>query len=142
MDPTNRKRYWLTPPDLYDKLNREFAFDFDPCPYPLPENWNALELEWGSRNFVNPPFTKADGPGPTAFVTKAIKEFRKGKTSVLLLPVNGYIVSLLQNGAELRPLGRVKWREADTGEIDPRPGNVVCAVLVGRPNGEEADRPK
>lgn len=23
---------WATPKDLYDKLNAEFAFDFDPCP--------------------------------------------------------------------------------------------------------------
>ena len=27
---------WLTPKSVYDKLNEEFNFDFDPCPYPHP----------------------------------------------------------------------------------------------------------
>lgn len=33
-------RYWRTPPDLYAKLDAEFGFDFDPCPYPRPEDFN------------------------------------------------------------------------------------------------------
>jgi hypothetical protein len=35
----NGKRYWITPPDVYNKLHAEFGFDFDPCPYPRPEDW-------------------------------------------------------------------------------------------------------
>ena len=27
-------QYWLTPPDLFKKLDDEFHFNFDPCPYP------------------------------------------------------------------------------------------------------------
>jgi hypothetical protein len=41
------KHYWLTPPDLYAKLDAEFHFDFDPCPYPLPEGFDGLTCEWG-----------------------------------------------------------------------------------------------
>ena len=29
------KKYWLTPPELYKKLDNEFNFDFDPCPCPI-----------------------------------------------------------------------------------------------------------
>lgn len=24
---------WATPPEFYNKLNEEFNFDFDPCPF-------------------------------------------------------------------------------------------------------------
>ena len=69
-----RSRCWLTPPDVYDKLDNEFHFDFDPCPYPQPENYNSLCLPWRKTNYVNPPFNKVDSPhgGPTAFLRKAM----------------------------------------------------------------------
>lgn len=50
------KHYWLTPPELYAELDAEFAFTFDPCPYPLPAGFDGLTCEWGSSNYVNPPF--------------------------------------------------------------------------------------
>ena len=31
-------KYWITPPDLYERLDAEFHFDFDPCPYPRGRN--------------------------------------------------------------------------------------------------------
>ena len=78
-----RGRYWLTPPALWRKLDAEFHFDYDPCPNPLPKGFNSLIMEWGQRNYVNPPFSKDDvmgGRGATAFVRKAIEQQRKGKT--------------------------------------------------------------
>ena len=50
------KHYWLTPPDVYDKLNGEFNFNFDPCPYPKPDDFDGLTADWGTRNYVNIPF--------------------------------------------------------------------------------------
>ena len=50
------KHYWLTPPELYAALDAEFAFDFDPCPFPLPADFDGLTCEWGASNYVNPPF--------------------------------------------------------------------------------------
>ena len=52
----DQKHYWLTPPDVYEKLNAEFNFDFDPCPHPLPVGFDGLTCEWGQSNYVNPPF--------------------------------------------------------------------------------------
>jgi hypothetical protein len=127
--------YWLTPPNLYRKLDTEFHFDFDPCPHPLPIGWNALRMDWGQSNYVNPPFRKDDGlegKGVTAFVRKAIAEAEKGKTSVIIMPVLDYITVLLQAGAELRPLGRVPFRDVDDGHAAPSPANVAMFILRGR----------
>src|SRR2546428_13803415 len=46
---------WITPPDFYKKLDEEFHFDFDPCPYPLPA-WDGLQVDWGHGIYVNPPY--------------------------------------------------------------------------------------
>ena len=39
---------WATPQWLYDKLNDEFDFDFDPCP--LNSKVDGLNIKWGKRN--------------------------------------------------------------------------------------------
>jgi len=71
------KHYWLTPPELFKELNEEFHFTFDPCPYPVPDGFDGLESEWGSSNYVNPPFGgfihKGKKKGPTAWARKCIE---------------------------------------------------------------------
>ena len=133
--PPRKPQYWRTPPELYEPLEREFIFDFDPCPYPLPDGFDGLDVPWGDSNFVNPPFHPEDGlhgKGPTAFVHKAIEEHRlHGKGSVLLLPTQSYVNMLLEAGAELRPLGRVRWLDAETGEPCPSPSPITAFILRG-----------
>lgn len=127
-----RDKYWLTPPVLMKQLDDEFHFDFDPCPCPRPDGYNSLVIPWGKVNYVNPPFHRDDGvagKGPTAFVRKAIAEAKLGKTSVLTLPAQLYITLLLEAGAELSSLGRVKWVHAVTGEPCKSPSPIIKAVL-------------
>ena len=121
--------YWLTPPNLYTLLDKEFKFDFDPCPY--PKILNSLDLEWGKMNYVNPPFHKMNGFGPTAFVRKALEEQKKGKSSFLTLPTQSYVNLLLEAGAKLRSLGRVKWLEVDTKEHMKTPSPITGFFLKG-----------
>jgi hypothetical protein len=125
------KKYWLTPPDVYQKLDREFHFDFDPCPYPKNGNFNGLSIEWGRMNYVNPPFRQKDGngSGPTAFVRKAIEENKKGKGSVILIPVQSYVNLLLEAGAELRSMGRIRWLEVNSRELCKDPSPICCFIL-------------
>jgi hypothetical protein len=117
------KHYWLTPPDLYAALNAEFHFDFDPCPYPKPDNFDGLTCEWGRVNYVNPPFgtvVGSDGKkkGITAWTRKAIEEQGKGKTVVLVFPQHGFAMLLsIAAGAEVRNLGRVKWVATEDGTV-------------------------
>ena len=134
------KHYWLTPPDLYVRLDAEFHFDFDPCPYPLPDGFDGLTCEWGQSNYVNPPFGSIIGrdgrkKGPTAWVRKAIAENRKGKTVVLVYPVDKWVLMLLlENGPrwDVRNLGDVRWIATEDGSIGPGTGrHIACFVLRG-----------
>lgn len=59
---------WITPPDLFNKLNEEFHFELDPCTNkdnPLHTKFyftredNGLEKSWqGSSIYINPPYNK------------------------------------------------------------------------------------
>ena len=44
---------WKTPKDLYVALNKEFNFDFDPCP--ANPQFDGLNCKWKASNFINPP---------------------------------------------------------------------------------------
>ena len=48
---------WETPKELYNSLNAEFDFDFDPCPINC-KSFDGLEIDWGKSNFVNPPYSQ------------------------------------------------------------------------------------
>lgn len=124
--------HWLTPTDLMAKLQAEFCFDFDPCPYPRGRT-NSLVIPWGRVNYVNPPFNKKDAPfgGPSHFVRKAIEESRKGNTSVFILPLPWNLGLLMDAGAELRYAGIVRWLGTQTGEPCPRRAPQVLAILRG-----------
>lgn len=124
--------YWLTPPNIYEALDKEFNFDFDPCPFPRPEDYNGLAVDWGKMNYVNPPFRTKDsfmGLGPTSFVRKAIAEQQQGKSSVILIPTQSYVNLLLEAGAELRSMGRVRWLDTETGEPWKSPVAITAFVL-------------
>ena len=130
------KHYWLTPPDLYERLNMEFQFTFDPCPYPLPQDFDGLTCEWGRSNYVNPPFGsiihKGKKKGPTAWVRKAIAEQRKGRDVVLVYPVDKWVLMLLEAGAEVRNLGDVKWLAIEDGSRGKGTGrHIACFILRG-----------
>jgi len=66
---------WQTPKWLYEELDNEFNFDFDPCP--LNSNFNGLEVQWGKRNFVNPPYSNVEG-----FLKKAHRELQIGNAEI------------------------------------------------------------
>jgi hypothetical protein len=71
---------WKTLKALYQVLDAEFHFDYDPCP--SKPKVNGLESNWGNINFVNPPY----GREITKWIQKGFQENLKGKTVVFLLP--------------------------------------------------------
>ena len=81
---------WATPQDFYDKLNKEFSFNLDPCA--LPENakcekfftpeQNGLIQNWGGYTvFCNPPY----GRKISDWVEKCYNESKKDNTTVVML---------------------------------------------------------
>lgn len=132
---TDGKHYWLTPPELYSILNAEFCFDFDPCPYPLPEGFDGLTCDWGRSNYVNPPFGSimhnGKKKGPTAWVRKALTERAKGKRVVLVYPIDKWVLLILaESGANVRNLGDVRWCAVEDGTPGPGIGKHVAAFVL------------
>lgn len=79
--PKSKSDKWATPKELYDMLNKEFAFTFDPCPI----DWKStdpdgLTIEWGQSTFCNPPYSKV-----ALWIKKASEESAKGKKVVMLI---------------------------------------------------------
>ena len=98
---------WKTPSAVYADLNTEFGFDFDPCP-PDPD-FDGLNCEWGSCNFVNPPYSQIK-----KWLQKAIIEHELGKVVVMLLPsrtgTNWFHECVLPYATEIRFLrGRLQF---------------------------------
>lgn len=128
------KHYWLTPPDVYGKLNVEFEFTFDPCPHPKPDDFDGLTCSWGLCNYVNPPFGsvvhEGKKKGPTAWARKAIAENTKGKTVVLVYPIDKWILMLLAAGAKVRNLGDVKWLSTEDGSAGKGTGRHIAAFIL------------
>ena len=132
-----KKEYWLTPPEIYKALDREFHFDMDPCPYPF-KGVDGIDLEWGFSNYVNPPFNRSDeqnGRTMTDWVKKSIEESKKGKTVVLIFNTSNLINMLIEAGAEMRSMGRVKWLDGKTKDTWKSPSNTTLFILRGRKKG-------
>jgi len=128
------KHYWLTPPALMSSLQSEFNFDFDPCPFPLPNGFNGLEEEWGKSNYVNPPFgsimVNGKKVGPTAWARKCIEQFKKGNRVVMVYPIDKWVMAMLEAGATVRNLGDVRWCSTEDGSQGPGTGRHVAAFIL------------
>jgi DNA N-6-adenine-methyltransferase Dam len=77
---TSLRGDWKTPRALYQALDAEFNFDYDPCP--TEPKFNGLVREWGNTNFVNPPY----GKEIMKWIQKGYEQNLNGKTVVFLVP--------------------------------------------------------
>ncbi len=69
---------WNTPKSIFDALDEEFHFVFDPCPNNAL--WDGSYRPWSFPAFCNPPFSQIKD-----FVAHAYREAGNG-TVVLLIP--------------------------------------------------------
>lgn len=99
-----------TPSSFYEQLNKEFLFDFDPCPA-NPE-FDGLNLDWNGNVYINPPY----GKQVKIWLLKAIEQIEKKKVKlcVFLLPsytdVKWFHEIVLEKASEIRFIkGRLKF---------------------------------
>ncbi len=117
---------WRTPTDLYDELDKEFDFDFDPCP--LNSTFDGLKIDWRKRCFVNPPYSKVK-----EFLIKAHEEIKKGNTEVAVFLTfantdTKFFHNYIYGKAEIRFIeGRLKFmdEEGNTKNSAMRPSMIA-----------------
>ena len=121
---TSLRQTWKTPKAVYQTLDAEFGFDFDPCP-PNP-GFDGLNREWGKRNFINPPFK-----GIEKWVAKAYAEHLLGKICVMLIPSRTdtrYWHDFCMKASEIRFIkGRLKFDDCKS------PAPFPSAVIIFNP---------
>jgi phage N-6-adenine-methyltransferase len=126
--PKSKSDKWQTPPSVYDPLNAEFQFNFDPCPIEwVPTDADGLHTEWGTSTFVNPPYSNV-----ALWIKKSHAEWKKGKTVVMLINAitdtkafHDYIL----NQAEIRFVkGRISFINPE--QPDKKQPNVKASMIV------------
>jgi len=126
--PKSKSDKWGTPKELYEELNKEFKFDFDPCPLSWkPGDVDGLSIEWGASTFVNPPYSNV-----AEWIKKAWTEWKKGKCVVMLINAitdTKAFHQYIYGQAELRFIkGRVKFiniENPDKQQPSPKPSMIV-----------------
>lgn len=113
---------WATPDDLFAALNREFGFDFDPCPLDGQEDGlSLLFCSWrGKRVFCNPPY----GPKLGQWLRRGLE----AKLAVFLIPARTdtkwFHDIVLPKASEIRFIkGRLKFGGAKNSA--PFPSMIV-----------------
>lgn len=129
--PKSKNDKWGTPKDVYDKLNDEFSFNFDPCPINWKEgDTDGLTCDWGSSTFCNPPYSKT-----AKWIEKASAESKKGKLVVMLINAvtdTKAFHKFIYNKAEIRFLpGRIKFVDHKNPECPVvKASNVKASMVV------------
>lgn len=115
---------WKTPKAVYQTLDAEFGFDFDPCP--PNHTFDGLSIPWGGVSYVNPPY----GRELPKWVAKGFAEWQTGKTVVLLIPSRTdtrYWHDYCMKADEIRFIkGRLKFDD------QPNPAPFPSAIIIFR----------
>lgn len=130
---------WATPRHVYAALDKEFHFNFDPCP--LDGNGDGLSIflfcPWRGRQvFCNPPY----GPG----IIDWLKRGLEAKVGVYLLPARTdtrwFHRWVLPHATEIRFLkGRLKFGDAKSAA--PFPSMLVVFSDPSRKNKQTQKKP-
>jgi site-specific DNA-methyltransferase (adenine-specific) len=120
---------WTTPSAVYEKLNSEFSFDFDPCPIGgTTDGRSPLFCSWvGRRVYCNPPY------GPE--IVKFLQQGLNADVAVFLVPARTdtrwFHELVLPFAKEIRFIkGRLKFGSSNNSA--PFPSMIVVYRKAGR----------
>ncbi len=105
-----------------DWLMSIFDSWFDPCPLKENPSFNGLEVSWGHRTYVNPPYSN-----PLKWVEKAIEESKKGKIIVMLLRVDTstkWFAKLVEAKA------KILWFNGRLKFVNNKPANFPSMLVI------------
>lgn len=130
---TRESDHYATPKKFYERLDKEFSFDYDPCP--LRSEIDGLLTEWKGSIYINPPYSNIE-----PFISKGIEEIKKGNADklVYLIPVRSdtkYWHNLIMPYAcEIRFVkGRLNFNDTKS----PAPFPCVLVIFDENLNGEK-----
>jgi len=129
--------HWPTPKALLEQLDREFHFDFDPCPLGEPEKDGSAPLftSWaGKRVFCNPPYNRG--------IAKFLERACEATVAVFLLPARTdtkwFHHIVLPNAQEIRFIeGRLRFGEAKNSAPFP---SLLAIFRHGQDSGSRPAR--
>jgi phage N-6-adenine-methyltransferase len=125
---SSKSVHWSTPRKLFEELNNEFHFDYDPCPLrhnssPLFGGVDGLTVSWGKTTFCNPPYGRTIGK----WIEKGYMEAQQGKVVVMLIPSRtdtAWWHDYVMKATEIRYIrGRLKFGDAKNSA--PFPSAIV-----------------
>ena len=121
---------WRTPKAVYQVLDAEFRFDYDPCPANWDGKIDGLESEWGKSNYVNPPY----GRELPKWIEKGYKEHLKGKTVVFLIPSRTDTVWWHRYCMKADEIRFIKGRLKFDDQANPAPFPSAIVIFKGNVN--------
>lgn len=138
--PANSRDLWMTPGYVFNYYNRRFNFTHDVAasdenhlaPAWITQEQNALTANWGSRNWLNPPYSET-----ALWIEKALTESWKGKIVVMLLPAStstAWFEKAFECCTEMHIItGRIGFISNETGEpVNNNNAGSVVFVFDGR----------
>jgi len=129
---TRESDHYVTPIKFYQKLDKEFNFDYDPCP--LKSEVDGLLTEWKGNVYINPPYSNIE-----PFIIKGLEEVRQGNANklVYLIPVRSdtkyWHDLIMKYASEIRFIkSRLNFNESKS----PAPFPCVLIIFEKSLNGE------
>lgn len=89
-----------------------------------------------ASNWVNPPFGsiihQGKKKGPTAWMRKAIAEMGKGKRSVIVYPIDKWVLMMIAacGAKNIRNLGDVRWHATEDGSQGKGTGRHIAMFVL------------
>ena len=111
---SDKEQIFLTPASIMSK----YEGWLDPCPHPRPSGFDGLQMDWGEKAFVNPPWGNI-----RPWVEKALTESGKGCEVHMLLPAKP-TTRVFQD--IIFPNAEVEWIRGRVPYHRLRDGTTVC----------------